>query len=64
MKKIYIYSLFIIALSTVFASCQKDELYRPGSADTQLNAEPNQPSTPIIVPPIVDNDEDGDDGKG
>jgi hypothetical protein len=63
MKKIYIYSLFIIALSFAATSCQKEELYRPGGADTQLNSGSETTPNPVIDP-IVDEDEQGGGGKG
>lgn len=63
MKKFYIYSLFIIALSFAATSCQKEELYRPGGADTQLNADPETPPDPV-VDPIIDEDEQDTGKKG
>ena len=63
MKKIYTYALFIIALSFAATSCQKEELYRPGGTDTQLNIDSGTPTNPVVDPTIVDEDEQ-DGGKG
>ena len=66
MKKFNIYALFIVALTLGLASCTKDNLYRPGGADSELNVDgTTTPSGDNIVDPddpggsnIVDPDED------
>ena len=62
MKKIYIFALFIFALSLVFTSCTKDDVYRPGGPDTELNADGDgtDPIDPITDP----DDEDETETKG
>lgn len=63
MKKNYIFALFIFALSLVFTSCTKDDVYRPGGPDTELNAgeDGTDPIDPITEP---DTDDDPKDEKG
>ena len=56
MRKIYTYTLFIVALSFGFASCQKDDLYRPGGNDTELNNDTgDEIDDPIVDPDDPDN---------
>ena len=66
MKKFYIITLFLFVLSIGFTSCQKDDLYRPGGPDSELNdGEGDDPVNPddLIVDPDGDN-EDDDKDKG
>ena len=63
MKKIYTIALFVFALSLVFTSCTKDDVYRPGGPDTELNAgeDGSIPIDPITEP---DDDTEPHDDKG
>lgn len=57
MKKFNILALFIIAITLSMASCTKSELYRPGGADTTLNADGSTIDNPVdenIVDPNGD----------
>jgi len=66
MKKFYIITLFLFVLSIGFTSCQKDDLYRPGGPDSELNdgegdTPPVEGDDLIVDPP--DGNDDGDKGK-
>jgi hypothetical protein len=39
MKKFTIYTLFLSLFAIGFTSCQKDDIYRPGGPNSELNAE-------------------------
>lgn len=57
MKKFNILALFIIAITLSMASCTKSELYRPGGADSTLNADGatiENPMDETIVDPADD----------
>lgn len=60
MKKFNIYALFIVALTLGLASCTKDNLYRPGGADSELNVDgtTTTPDGENIIDPIDGDDED------
>ena len=67
MKKFYIITLFLFVLSIGFTSCQKDDLYRPGGADSELNdGEGDDPVNPddLIIDPTDGNGDDDDKEKG
>jgi hypothetical protein len=57
MKKFNILALLIIAGTLSFASCTKSDLYRPGGANSELNADGatiDNPTDPTIVVPSED----------
>ena len=65
MKKFYIITLFLFVLSIGFTSCQKDDLYRPGGADSELNEGDDGTTDPddlIVDPDPGDDDDDKDKG--
>ena len=57
MKKFNIYALFIVALTLGLASCTKDNLYRPGGAETELQNDPTIPIDDNIIDPIDEDEE-------
>ena len=62
MKNIYKITLFLFVLAIGFTSCQKDDLYRPGGPDSELNdgdTDPVDNPDDLIIDPPSD-----DDGKG
>ena len=66
MKKFNIYALFIVALTLGLASCTKDNLYRPGGAETELQNDSTIPTDDNIVDPgeIEEEDDEADTRKG
>lgn len=67
MRKIKIYALLIVALSFGLASCQKDDLYRPGGPNSELNADGDNEAPigdPITDPDSEQPEKDKGDKKG
>ena len=69
MRKFYILTLLVCALGLGFASCTKDDLYRPGGPDSELRNGDGDNDRPTGDDDIVDPDHPGDDepdgiGKG
>ena len=61
MRKFYILTLLVCALSIGFASCTKDDLYRPGGPDSELRNGDGENGTDLdggIVDPESDDDDE------